>query len=336
MTVATLELPAGAPADASLAVPQRIPAPLPVRESLTVAELATLYAVAFAGRDQSRLHYLTRWEELIGERRIEEIDADLVDDCLQRFATTRGRRFLGRDRATGEARWKQLGLPSPATLNRLRSSLSALLRFGKKRRLTPKGWTNPVLEVEALREPRGRTRFLSETERDRLLAASKASACGKLHLLVLTALVTGARKGELLSLRFGDLELEAASAYVRRGKNDEPRVLPLTPIVVRMIRALGEKPDDMLLFSSPRDPDRVLNFDTAWRTAMRLAGLKNFRFHDLRHSCASALAQSGASLLEIADVLGHRDLGMTKRYSHLTIDSKRRLINEQFAELGAK
>ena len=123
---------------------------------------------------------------------------------------------------------------------------------------------------------------------------------------------------------------------MRRGKNGEPRVPPLTPVVVRMIRALGKKPAEQLIFCSRYDPDRVLHFDTAWRVAMRRAGISNFRFHDLRHSCASYLAQSGASLLEIADVLGHKSLDVTKRYSHLTVDSKRRLINREFAELGAE
>jgi integrase len=61
-----------------------------------------------------------------------------------------------------------------------------------------------------------------------------------------------------------------------------------------------------------------LNFSKAWTTALRRAGIQNFRFHDLRHTCASYLAMSGASLLEIADVLGHKTLQMVQRYAHLT------------------
>jgi len=304
------------------------------RGSLTISELQVLYVGGFKGRDRSRLHYLARWAQVIGHLRLDQVDDDVVADALHAFQNAPAMRFLGRDKITGIPRWKELGHPSPATLNRMRSSLSALFRFAKIRRLAPKGWVNPVLEVPALPEDNERRRFLSTTERERLLAACKASGCAKLYLLVVMALSTGARRGELLSLRYGDIDLAEASAYVRRGKNGEPRVLPLTPVVVRMIVALGHKPAESLLFASRYEPTRVLRFDTAWRTALRLACVADFRFHDLRHSCASYLAQSGVSLLEIADVLGHKSLDVTRRYAHLTVTGKRALINKQFSGLG--
>ena len=65
----------------------------------------------------------------------------------------------------------------------------------------------------------------------------------------------------------------------------------------------------------------------AWKRALEDADIKDFRFHDLRHSCALYLAQSGASLLEIADVLGHKQISVTKRYAHLCIEHKSNLIN---------
>lgn len=67
---------------------------------------------------------------------------------------------------------------------------------------------------------------------------------------------------------------------------------------------------------------------------MALAQIENFRFHDLRHSCASYLAQSGASLLEIADVLGHKQLDVTRRYAHLTVDTKRQLVQRVLGQIG--
>jgi integrase len=69
------------------------------------------------------------------------------------------------------------------------------------------------------------------------------------------------------------------------------------------------------------------SFGSSWRTAIKAAGIRRFRFHDLRHTCASYLAQQGASLLEIADVMGHRQLAMVKRYAHLTTATKARLVN---------
>lgn len=326
MTVATPAAPAASPGN---------PAPLAPRGSLTLAEAADLYVGAWRGRDSSRVHYLAQWVHLIGQTRLADIDEDTVADGLAHFARCPSMRYLGRDKATGTLRWKSMGMRSPATLNRMRSSLSAVLGFAKRQRLMPKGWVNPVLQVEALPENNARTRFLSTEERSRLLAACKAATAPKLLLLVLMALTTGARRGELLGLRHADIDIEGASAYVRRGKNGEPRVLPLTPVVIRMIEALGKKDPQTLIFCGRRGADQVFEFDTAWRTAMRKASLENFRFHDLRHSCASYLAQSGASLLEIADVLGHKSLDVTRRYSHLTVAGKRALIERQFSDMGA-
>ena len=86
-------------------------------------------------------------------------------------------------------------------------------------------------------------------------------------------------------------------------------------------------PSSQLVFASTRRPDVAYNHVPAWQAALKRAGIPSFRFHDLRHSCASYLARSRASLLEIADVLGHRNLSVTRRYSHLTTQHKSELIN---------
>ena len=190
----------------------------------------------------------------------------------------------------------------------MRSTLSALLKYAKRRRFLPRGWSNPVLDVEAQREDNARVRFLTDAERERLLTACRLSTWGKLYLLVLMAITTGARRGELLKLTYGDLDLANGTAYLRTSKNGEPRVLPLVPEVVAEIRRHGDKGADVRLFAAKYHTDRAMSFGTVWRTAVRQSSIEDFRFHDLRHSCASYLAQSGASLVEIADVLGHKVL----------------------------
>lgn len=309
--------------------------PAAERETLTVAVLADLYMAAYKGRDRSRLHYLAEWTKLIGPHRVRDLDADLVADNLAAWAAQPGRRFLGRDRVTNEPRWKDLGPRSAASVNRMRSALSALLRYAKRLRYTPRGWRNPVLDVEAEREDNARTRFLSDAERERLLRVCRLSKWNKLHLLVLMAITTGARRGELLRLTYGDLDLVAGTAYLRTSKNGEPRVLPLVPAVVTEIKRLGTKDDDVRLFSAKYHADRPMSFGTVWRTAVKHASIEDFRFHDLRHSCASYLAQSGASLAEIADVLGHKSLDVTRRYAHLTVDTKRQLVQRVLGGIGA-
>lgn len=305
------------------------------RDALTVADLVDLYMAAYRGRDASRGHYLLQWTELLGPRRVRDLDADAIDAALGVFATQPARRFLGRDKATGAARFKDLGPRKPATLNRLRSALSALLRHAKRQRWLPRGWVNPVLEVEAQPEHNARTRFLTDAERERLLRACRLSALKKLHLLVLMALTTGARRGELLALTFGDLDLVKGTAYVRTSKNGQPRVLPLTAPVLAEIQRLGVKDDAVLLFHSRYDRDKKMRFETAWRRALAQAGIEDFRFHDLRHSTASLLAREGASLFEVGFVLGHRDVKSTARYSHLCVDQKRELVTRVLGSIGS-
>ena len=77
-----------------------------------------------------------------------------------------------------------------------------------------------------------------------------------------------------------------------------------------------------MVFPSPNNPARSICIRTAWETAIKKADIVNFRFHDLRHSTASYLAMNGASLVEIAEILGHKTLQMAKRYSHLSEDHK--------------
>jgi integrase len=83
----------------------------------------------------------------------------------------------------------------------------------------------------------------------------------------------------------------------------------------------------VLVFNSEIVTDKPFCFNNQWKRVLKEAEIEGFRFHDLRHTCASYLAQSGASLLEIADVLGHKQIQMTKRYAHLCIDHKQKLIN---------
>jgi len=185
---------------------------------------------------------------------------------------------------------------------------------------------NPVRFVSSLQEGGGRTRFLSNEERGRLFEACRASQWDKLHLLVLLAITTGARKGELTKLRWNDIDFDRQTAFVKTSKNGQPKVLPLTDSVIKELQLFNTK-DNSLIFASTVKPDKPYCFTKPWYKALKDADIEDFRFHDLRHSCASYLAMNGASLLEIADVLGHKQIQMTKRYAHLCIEHKSSLIN---------
>lgn len=306
----------------------------PSRQRLTVRELADAYMAAYAGRDATRAPVLARWTSYLGDEIASELDADVIHNVLDDIAATPVMKYLGKHE-DGTPRYKECGLPKPATINRAKVVLSALLTWAQQRRMMPRGWTNPCREIPGLPTNNARTRFLSDDERRRLLALCRASTWPRLYLLVLLALTTGARKSEMLNLRYRDLDLDAGTAHLHATKNGDQRVLPLVPAVITEIKRFGKgKPDAYLFPATTADGAKPFQPNKAWAVAIKSARIGNFRFHDLRHSCASYLAQSGASLLEIADVLGHKTLDVTRRYSHLTTDTKAALVGRVLGNIA--
>jgi integrase len=212
---------------------------------------------------------------------------------------------------------------SNATINKYKKLASVVFNYG----IRELGLLdNPTRYIRSLPEKKGRTRYLSDNERERLFKACRASKWNKLYLLVLMAITTGARRGELLSLCWNDIDYERQTAYVLTSKNGESKVLPLTNSVIEELQKFNRN-DSSLIFCSEIKPDKPYFFFKQWKRVREEAELVDFRFHDLRHTTASYLAQNGATLLEIADVLGHKQIEVTMRYSHLCIKHKSSLIN---------
>lgn len=245
-----------------------------------------------SARDHER--HLRYWKKRIGSYAVGRVDSSLLSQEKYRLA-------------------KRVG---PATVNRYFAALSALFKWVvREERLIER---NPVRLLERLPESRGRKRFLSDEEREALLEACKQSKDARLYPLVVLALSTGARRGELLELRWSDLDLERGAAVLRDTKNGETRAVPVTGLASEVVGELGRVrriDSDYLFADSEGKPTYPRK---AWETALRAAQIEDFRFHDLRHSAASYLAMSGATLAEIAEVLGHKTLAMVKRYAHLT------------------
>jgi len=305
----------------------------PLRDgAITIAQLVDLYMAHYAGRDGSRLQRLTWWVARLGPLALAEVGDDQVHAALEALAANPPRYFAGND-ADGRPIYRAKRKPiAPATINRYSASIAAVFTWAIRRRIAPKGWIHPCRGVERRTESNERTRFLSDDERARLLEACRASAWPKLYLLVLMALTTGARKGELLALRWQDLDPVHKVAHVGHTKNGDPKALPLTPPVLQEVERLRDSPG-ALVFASARRHDQPYAFEPRWADALRQARIRSFRFHDLRHSCASYLAQHGATLLEIGDILGHRQVSMTKRYSHLAASHRVELVNRVMGEL---
>jgi integrase len=200
------------------------------------------------------------------------------------------------------------------------------------------GWleASPLRHLRRLREPRGRVRWLDTEERQRLLEACAASPNRLLLPVVVVALATGARKQELLCLTWRDVDWSRGRLLLYATKTDERRSVPLTGRALTEIQALAavRRLDTPLIFPR-RDGRAPIDLRYAWQQAVRQACLEDFRFHDLRHCCASYLAMHGASLVEIAEVLGHKTLQMVKRYAHLTEAHTAQVVGRMTAAIFA-
>ena len=309
----------------STALPQR-------RGDLPLGELIDLYMSVYTGRDTTRVQRLTWWKARLGSTPFAEINDDHIHAALEALEGDTARRYAGVD-AAGQKIFKARKAPrSPATINRYNAALAAVFTWAIRRRVAPKAWDHPCRRVERRPENNESTRFLDDDERRRLLEACKASRWPKLYLLVLLALTTGARKSELTGLRWRDIDLVEKVMHVARTKNGDPKVLPLVPAAAEQLQAF-KGADSALVFASKIRPDQPYSFEQRWAQALRLARVRSFRLHDLRHSCASMLARQGATLLEIGDLLGHRQVSMTKRYSHLASSHRSALVNRVLGDL---
>ena len=280
----------------------------------TFKELADEYEPH--AKDKERLEY---WRRAFGA----DLLADLTPD---RIAKQRDK-LLGEETkvfatpATGDKE-KDAQRPrakrSGPTVNRYLAALSVCLAHGVKELR----WLerNPCELVKKPKESRGRVRFLSDSERQKLLDACRTHPT--LYLAVVLSLTTGARQGEIMSLRWGQIDFARQVITLHDTKNGERRALPLVGEAFTLLQERSKVrslTDDRIFPPKARaKKSECIDLNTPWTLAKSSAGLSDFHWHDLRHTAASYLAMSGVSLVEIAKVLGHRTLAMVARYSHLS------------------
>ena len=251
------------------------------------------------------------WREEIGALTLANVTPDILADCRSKLLRGPGRR--------GQAK-------SPSTVVRYMAALSHVFTVGVREY----GWldSNPMQKVTKPKEPSGRTRFLSDAERERLLKACRESDAPLLYPIVVLALSTGMRQGEILGLHWDNVDLKSGTITLLETKNGETRVVPLAGYALEIMRAHGKvrQLNSPFVFPSLGNTQKRWDLRAPWNRALREAELVDFRFHDLRHSAASYLAMNGATPPEIAAVLGHKTLQMVKRYAHLSEPHTRALV----------
>ena len=175
---------------------------------------------------------------------------------------------------------------------------------------------NPVRLVRKPQSPQGRNRILNEAEKLRILDELVPRPTRRVSIwmkpLVEFALETGMRRGEMLALTWANVDLINRTAYLPLTKNGESRTVPLSSKAIQIIESL---PRSITGEVFPIKPEAVA---AAFIKATRRAGVKDFHFHDLRHTAITHLATKLPNLIELAAVSGHKSLAMLKRYYHPT------------------
>jgi len=205
-----------------------------------------------------------------------------------------------------------------ATVNRELTILKHMLKKGVEWDLVS---ANPAASVSPFPVQEGRLRYLAEGEIPTLLEACKKQITSPwLHALVVLALNTGARQGELLDLCYEDIDQERGLIYFGRTKNRRLKTVPMNHAVRGAVDWLLKHRYGDYLFMWPWG-DRV------GRTTVE-AEIEKFRFHDLRHTAASYLVMNGVDLATVKELLGHREIEMTLRYSHLAPAHKAKAVEK--------
>lgn len=174
---------------------------------------------------------------------------------------------------------------------------------------------NPVAGVTKPTQNKARTRRLQEGEFEALCEAFAKCRNPLVKPVILFALATGMRRGEIVSLKWENLDLEQRTAFLPITKNGEARHIPLSPVALGVVAAL-EGTRKGLVFPISANAVRL-----AWERARARAGIKGLRFHDLRHEAVSRFFELGLSVPEVSLISGHKDPRMLARYTHLKAET---------------
>ena len=207
----------------------------------------------------------------------------------------------------------------PATVNReiacLKCMFNKAIEWGKVH-------DNPVRKVKLLRENNRRVRYLEKEEIQKLLG----NCSGHLKPVVTVALNTGMRRGEILNLKWKDIDITRNIIYLTETKNGERREVPMNDFVKKALVAVPKRADSPYIFCNGNG-EPYYNLRKSFSTALTKSGIVDFKFHDLRHTCASQLVMNGIDLKTVQELLGHKSFDMTLRYSHLSPSHKQRAVD---------
>jgi integrase len=281
------------------------------------------------------------WKKQLGGLRLSEVTSDILATQRRKLGTEKYTRATpgSAHSAMRPGETPREYTRSPSTVNRYLECLSHVFTMARREwKWNVSG--NPVSDVSKLREAKGRTRHLTDDERARLLAETAKDP--QLHVLVSIALATAARAGELVGLKWSDVELRKTEGRLTfsKTKNDEVRSVLVYGEALRLLHAHHARRDrDVAAVFPGRAGEggtaRRYHYVKPFNAAVEAAGIEAFRFHDLRHSAATYLARLGATEQQLKAIGGWKS-GVASRYVHLAAEDVRDTMQALANKLDGK
>ena len=289
---------------------------------LTVDDLITDFEKNIASKRYSKpeqyTHMYNWWRKQIGGMSLQDIDTPILTHCQNLLASE-----------SPDKPYKEHEKKSNSTVRKYMFALSAVLRYGvRSLKLLDR---NPMADVDKPKKKKGVVRFLSDEEKELLIFGCKEYS-HMLLLFVILALFSGGRYNEIRTLCVENIDFDNEMLHFLETKNGESRGVPVHTKVILMLKKYIEDNNikSGYIFINPKT-EKLAYLKGAFETVVKNIGLKNFRFHDCRHTYASWLAENGATLLEIATLLGHKNLNQVQIYAHLTKKTTSKLVRKMTA-----
>ena len=187
---------------------------------------------------------------------------------------------------------------------------------------------NPTAGIPLLEENNKKERYLTGDEANKLIVALQSSQNKMLQYIVPMLILTGARKNEVLTAKWEDFNFEQKIWRIPTSKSGKARHVPISDGVLYLLSGVPRQEGCVSVFANPKTLLPYVSVFASWNTARKSVGLADVRMHDLRHSFASFLVNSGRSIYEVQRILGHTQIKTTQRYAHLSQDSLLAAANE--------
>lgn len=303
------------------------------RSDLTVLFDAYWNSFSSMWGDQRKSEYLRR-RQLFEERfnSIDEITHERIGSFIEERKHDVPTRYklMGKREYKDSPKYKNLvsrKIPF-ITISTIRKELGELKTVLNWAVTTKRISNNPFYGYKMPAEGEHKKRILSEKEMESLLSALDNPRFKHIRLIVLIALFCGLRRGEIFNLEWEDIHFDLGLIRLTHTKTKEPRDVPYNAYIKEELLKLKEQSLSQFVFPASDSVDKpIVDIRVVFRHLLRIAGIENFSFHDLRHSFATNQLENGANIRLVQLILGHKSLSTTQRYLNPQMDSMKEAVN---------